>query len=427
MTAGSLISDDLLRHLMAAGQVDMLVGVPTLNNASTVRGVVQAVHGAITAYFSRDRIVILNPDSGSSDGTPALFRGDEGLGGDSGPASRTLRTIHRISTPSHEVGGRRSALHQIMAAADLTQARAIVLLDPDVTSLTPEWVAALVRPVLTEQFDYVAPTYPRHPLEGPLVTQLVRPLLRAAYGRHLREPISAEFACSGRFATLSLEQDFWETDYGPAGMDVVMTATALAGDFRCCQAPVGPRLLSPGRARAGLREVFQQVVSATFSCLDSHAGVWTSRTAFEPLPTIGRSHDVAMDAPRVDAARLTQPFRDDMRNLQVVLTSILTEPTRSALDRLGDVDGDRFRFPDELWVSTVNEFLLAHHRGVMRREHIAQALMPLYLGRTGSFLTEHAADEPAQIEDALESLCQQFERSKRDLVDQWNQPMGSAP
>ena len=43
MAQDSLLSDELLRHLMAVGQVDLLVGVPTLDNASTIGGVVQAV------------------------------------------------------------------------------------------------------------------------------------------------------------------------------------------------------------------------------------------------------------------------------------------------------------------------------------------------------------------------------------------------
>jgi hypothetical protein len=69
----------------------------------------------------------------------------------------------------------------------------------------------------------------------------------------------------------------------------------------------------------------------------------------------------------------------------------------------------------------VNDFLIAHHRGVMRREHIAQALMPLYLGRAGSFLLQHAAREPAPVAEALESLCLEFERVKPDVVARWSE------
>jgi hypothetical protein len=69
----------------------------------------------------------------------------------------------------------------------------------------------------------------------------------------------------------------------------------------------------------------------------------------------------------------------------------------------------------------VYEFLAAHHRGVMRREHITQALVPLYLGRTGSFLAQWAGRSPAEVDAALESLSLQFERSKPWIVEHWDQ------
>ena len=62
MAQDSVLSDELLHHLMAVGHVDVLVGVPTLNNAATIRPVVKAVHQAFARYFPRDRSVIINSD-----------------------------------------------------------------------------------------------------------------------------------------------------------------------------------------------------------------------------------------------------------------------------------------------------------------------------------------------------------------------------
>ena len=47
----SLLSDELLHHLMAVGHVDVLVGVPTLNNAATIRPIVKAVNQAFSRYL----------------------------------------------------------------------------------------------------------------------------------------------------------------------------------------------------------------------------------------------------------------------------------------------------------------------------------------------------------------------------------------
>jgi hypothetical protein len=418
----SLLSDELLRHLMAVGQVDILVGVPTLNNASTIGGVVRAVQHAFATYFPRDRAVLINSDGGSDDGTPSLVR-DHSLD-DTGTVtvSHSLRTMHRISSPYHGLPGKGNALRQIMAAADLTQAGAVAVLDADVTSVTPDWIASLIRPVRNLQYDYVAPVYARHPLDGPLVTQLVRPVIRAAYGWQIREPLAAEFGCSSGFVTYCLEQKVWDSELARYGIDLWVTGAALAGGFRCCQTPLAARATASGQARLGFQELFQQVVGSAFLVLEPHASYWLPRTGSEPVPIVGPPlpYDLG-DAPKVDGSRLTQTFCRDLENLQSVLEAIVSPETLFKLKSMAETDCNPLRFADDLWARTVFEFLAAFHRGVMRRDHITQALIPLYLGRTGSFLIQFAAADPAGVEAALEALDLEFERSKPALVEGWNQ------
>ena len=74
MIQESLLSDDLLRQLVAVGQVDLLVGLPTLNNASTIPDIVSAVQASFSTHFPRQRTVLLNSDGGSTDDTPAIVR-----------------------------------------------------------------------------------------------------------------------------------------------------------------------------------------------------------------------------------------------------------------------------------------------------------------------------------------------------------------
>jgi len=416
----SLLSDDLVRDLMAVGQVDVLVGVPTLNNAATVEGVVRAVADAFVRYFPRDRTLLLNSDGGSTDGTPALIRGSARDEAGTVTVSHRLRTEHRISTPYHGLPGKGSALRQILTVADLTQARAVAVLDADVTTVTPEWIAALIRPVRDQHYDYVAPVYARHPADGPLVSQIVRPLVRALYGWQVQEPLAAEFGCSNRFLAHCLGQKIWDSDLSRYGIDLWITGAALAGGFTSCQAPLGPRRLPATPDRPGFQETFQQVVGATFGCLEQHASYWLTRTGSTPLPIVGALIDGQSDPPAIDPARLTQAFSADLRSLEGLLATILRPATLEGLKAAARSEGE-VRFTDELWAATVCECLIAHHRGVMKREHVAQAMMPLYLGRIGSFLTQYGAQDPAAVETALGSLAEEFERLKPDVVNQWTQ------
>jgi glycosyltransferase involved in cell wall biosynthesis len=71
----NFLSDDFVRQLINVGEVDILIGLPTHNNARTIGSVVQTVQSGILRWFPRDRAVIINADGGSRDGTPELVTG----------------------------------------------------------------------------------------------------------------------------------------------------------------------------------------------------------------------------------------------------------------------------------------------------------------------------------------------------------------
>src|SRR5450631_977900 len=183
----SFLTDDFLRQLMNVGEVDILVGLPTHNNAKTVGSIVQTIQSGILRGFPRERTVIINADGGSRDGTPELVTGVSI--DDVRPSSNlyALRTLHSISTryaTSPESG---VALRTILAAAELLRAKACVVMSPESENIDSEWLSKLLLPIYRDGFDLVTPTYRRHKLEGLLITNLVYPIVRALYGVRIRE------------------------------------------------------------------------------------------------------------------------------------------------------------------------------------------------------------------------------------------------
>jgi hypothetical protein len=57
---------------------------------------------------------------------------------------------------------------------------------------------------------------------------------------------------------------------------------------------------------------------------------------------------------------------------------------------------------------------------VINRDHIIQALVPLYRGRTLAFIAEHENASAEQIEKSVEGECVEFERLKPYLLEVWN-------
>ena len=419
MARASILSDELLRQLMAVGQVDILVGVPTLNNAATIGDIVRTLHVGLAKHFPRERTVIVNPDGGSDDGTRELVReapmADEELRG-----STALRTTHRVSATYPGLPGRASGVRTVFAAADLLHARTVVLFDADLTSMTPDWVAELATPVWKDGVDLMLPIHPRRRFDGPLLSQLVRPLIEAAYSRRLRANVGGDFGCSGRFATRLVPHLMWERDPSQPALDIWLVATALAEDFRLEQVHLGPLVLAPRPERPGLRELFEQVVGATFACLDHYAPAWLGRTEVRETPTHGQPRPVTDDASPLDPLPMAERFRAGVRDLAPLLKEILAPGTLAGLQVAANSDAETPRIPDALWVATAYEFAASAHRGVMNREHLTQAMIPLYLGRTASYFAEiDSVDEAAQSE-RLAALELEYERLRPHLLERWN-------
>jgi hypothetical protein len=56
----------------------------------------------------------------------------------------------------------------------------------------------------------------------------------------------------------------------------------------------------------------------------------------------------------------------------------------------------------------------------MSRDHILQALVPLYRGRMFTFLVENRTSSAAEVGNNIENLCLEFERLKPYLLELWN-------
>jgi hypothetical protein len=78
-----------------------------------------------------------------------------------------------------------------------------------------------------------------------------------------------------------------------------------------------------------------------------------------------------------------------------------------------------FRYPAELWVRTVYEFAAAYQKSVINRDHIIQALAPLFRGRVFTFVVENRNGSASDVEKNIESLCLEFERLKPYLLEIW--------
>ena len=64
-----LLPKEAAEAVEAVRHADIVIGIPSYNNARTVGHVVRAAHAGLAKYFPQFTAVIVNSDGGSKDGT----------------------------------------------------------------------------------------------------------------------------------------------------------------------------------------------------------------------------------------------------------------------------------------------------------------------------------------------------------------------
>ena len=425
------LPDEARRAAESIGQADLVIGIPSYNNARTIRHVMQAANAGLAKYFPQFTGVVINSDGGSTDNTREAVLSARVEDSHLMLLSTPLMAAHRLSFPYHGIPGKGSAFRLVFQMAERLQARACAVVDSDLRSITPEWIDLLLRPILFAGYDFVAPYYHRHKYDGTITNSIVYPLTRALYGLRVRQPIGGDFGVSARLLARYLQREDWETDVARYGIDIWMTTIAVAEGFRVCQSFLGAKLHDAKDPGADLSAMLQQVVGSVFMLMREYESAWKAQTGSKPAELFGFRYDVGLDPVEVNVDRMVNAFRRGCQELEEVWTLALRPETLADLKKLGqrsnEGTGEHFHLDDDLWARVILDFACAYDRAPVSRGLILRSLTPLYLGRVASFVRETQMLVSAEVEDKIEQLCLKFEGLKPYLASHWNQEPDPAP
>ncbi len=412
-------SPELAERLTQAEPVDLVIGVLTINNAATVESLVKGVVAGLREHFEGQRALLINCDAGSHDDTPHMV--ERAAAG--GPPAWTVRltpsTVYSKVFTESGMPGRDRAFRTVFAVAQCLGARACLIVDGDLRSLSPQWIAWLEEPVMAGGVDLVVPLYHRHRYDGTLTNQLMYPLSRALYGKRVRFPSGGIYGLSAELVRRVLGNSSWEMDTARYGVDGWLTTTAIAEGLQVCHACLGPKEREGKPVTLELSTLLAQEVGCTFHLMERYQGVWESVRSSVEVAHVGLTQVQANEMLPVHVDRMVRGFRQGLRDLLPVWEILLGPETLGRILSLGIEDVETFRFPTDLWVQVVYDFALAYHDKVLHREHLLKSLTPLYLGRTASFIMETRQGAPEDVERSIELLCRQFEEMKPYLTQRW--------
>lgn len=414
-----ILREEVQSKLGEIGKADLLIGIPSFNNDNTIGHVVRAAQAGAAKYFPDLTTVLVNSDGGSSDKTREIV--EKTLINDFQPLliQRRRDLFSKIITPYHGTPGKGSAFRTVFEIARQLDVKACAVVDSDLRSITPEWIDLLIRPILDGDFDFVNPYYLRHKYDGTITNSIVYPMTSALYGKRIRQPIGGDFGFSGRMAEFYLEKDVWETDVARFGIDIWMTTTAVANNFKVCQSFLGAKIHAAKDPGADLSAMLTQVVSSVFLLMEEYEETWKGVNGSIPVPIFGFQFAVGLEPINVNTDRMVEMFLGGMRELGEILGKILDPETMEMLTLASQ--SNPFSISDEVWTRIIYDYAVAWHNRVMNRDHIMKTLTPLYLGKVASLVMEMANSNSAEVEERLESLCGVFEKLKPYLADRWTQ------
>jgi hypothetical protein len=394
---------------------DLAIAVLTYNNAETVKIVVTAAGEGVARHFPDLHATLLVADAGSADTTRELVH-SAGLPVVAVPYEPPAG--ERVAVPFHGVPGRGEALRAVFTAARELRVRALVVLEADVVSITPDWIGELARPILGDKADLLCPAYSRHRWEGTVTRLMLAPLMRALYARRIHQPYGGQQALSARLIDHLLVHPKWQWT-GRDVTDLWITGAAIADGFAVWEAWLGPYVVRSHTRTTDLPAMVAGTLGAAFTVMDRHQDLWLEVRDSEPVPAVGQAQRVSIEPMGVDVRKLFEGFRLGARDLSSIWELILAPDTLGEVLSLEGDDAEHFRFPDDLWARVVYDFALGHHYGVVHREHLLRSLVPLYLGRTAAYVTATRRATAEATEQILESTAMAFERQKPYLVEHW--------
>jgi glucosylglycerate synthase len=405
----STLDADARVRLKEIGWADIVIGIPSHRNGRTIGEVVQAITRGISTYLTGYRVVLMDADGGSSD--------------------NTMRSVAEASVPdnvekvvTNYVGptGKGTAVRAIFEASAELNAKACMVVEARAHGITPEWLPALLTPVLSGQ-DMALACFQHSAYAAALTDNLAYPFLRVFFDADLREPLVTECCIAGSLAAEMAGEDVWETDVARFGINVWLALRALDEKQRVIQVDLGYRGESGAEPGALTDAHFLHTVGTLFRALGIHRHLWQKNPPERVIPFHGeRSADRFVPSRDCVPALLDglyvgqQHYESEWRRV------LYPDTLQAVLDQLRQ-PRESFGFPARLWARVAIEFAVNYNRGEGDPDKVIESFLPLYCGRAAAYVGQTQHLTPAARETVAQEIVQTFADMRPLFFDLWSE------
>lgn len=403
---GRFLADDsaeIEQQLRSLAPVDLVVGIPSYQEADRIAHVVRQCDIGVREYFPGRRCLIVNADNDSPDGTREAFLTAR---------SRTPQVY--ISTPP-QVRGKGNNFYNLFQAAQVLESECVVVVDADLISITPQWIDRLAAPILDGEFDYITPLYARNEYDGSITNHICYPLIYGLLGKDLRQPIGGDFGLSTRLSNQVLERE-WADSTREYGIDIFLTVQALLGGFPVAQTSLGAKVHKPSAPKLG--PMFTQVVTTLFSHLTANRDRWSVERAAKRLPRLDGIEVAEPQGLALDYKALKRTAFHRYAAGRADLREYLRPETFEALD--ADMESGRMRVGPTRWAHVVYDLLYRYGRSRQAgKTGTVEALKSVFFARAASFYRRTLDLDHQESEAKIVSQARVFRRHREYLLGKY--------
>ncbi len=392
-------------------EADIIVGIPSYNEADNIAFPTDVASRGLRENFSTKSSVIINVDNHSPDGTKEAFL----------DTPTEVPKIYISTAPG--VKGKGNNFRNLFEAAVELGAKAIIVVDADLKSITPSWIRYLGEPLMG-RFDYVAPIYARHKYDGSITNHIAYPLLRSLFGLRVRQPIGGDFGFSGKLARAFLSEKLWNDKIAHFGIDIWMTTIAIARRFNICQAFLGnPKIHNPKDPAADLGSMFTEVVSTLFDLIIDFEFIWKDTFESRPSNIYGFGLGIEEKPPvvNVNTDVLFKSFINGFKKYGEIWEKIIPGPEYMEISKLKQIkDKKQIYYSSDLWARVLFSFIIAYRTNLVDRDKLIESMIPFYHSRNLSFINRTENSSIQDAEEYLENVTRVFEKEKYYLIQRWD-------
>jgi len=350
---------------------DIIVGIPTYNEADSISNTVSKIDKGLVKYFQKHKALIVNADSQSSDGTSHVF-------------FNTKTKTEKVSISVNK-RGKGVNIFELLELSKKLHAKYVATIDADITTVTEKWPKLLLDPIVEDRADFVAPIYTRNRYEGNTTNHLCLPLLYAWFGRKINQPIGGDFAFNRNFVDYIIKQQR-NKDSFLYGIDILLSGHALGGGFRIKEEYLGRKIHKPSFEK--IIPMFQQVAATMFFVLSNYKNKYSA-------PKLGAiaKHKTRIDSfiRKPELTKIETLKQYAAQELQKLLKGDIQKYLGLDISEITRIQNSKSLISEDKWVrilSHVSNYIQSNKMSEKIAVNITSIISPFFFLRTLKYFEE---------------------------------------